>query len=71
MRDEVYEELNAIRPHLDFSESTALDSLIYKGQWWSDENQKGLDDCIEKANGLGYGRIAAWIMTERAMLSRN
>jgi hypothetical protein len=68
MTDEVYTEIEAIRPQLQFSEATALDALIYKGQWWSDENSKGLDACIERAKSLGYGRAAAWIMMERAML---
>jgi hypothetical protein len=66
--DETYEELESLRPHLSFPEATALDLLRYKGMWWTEENQRGLDACIEQAKRFGYGRAAAWIVMERAML---
>lgn len=69
MTDETHSEIEALRPYLQFPEETALDALIHKGQWWSDENQKGLDACIERAKSLGFGRAAAWIIAERGMRS--
>lgn len=69
MNDDIQSEIDSLRPNLNFAEATALDALICKGDWRSDENQKGLDACIDRAKSLRYGKVAAWIMMERAMLS--